>query len=59
MTATITMIVFGTVILVSNITTYLLNSRCKTIRMCGCIDCDRDVLDQDHLQKQSKNNTQL
>ena len=38
--------------IISNVTTYFLNSRCKHIQLCGsCVKCEREVLDQDHLQK--------
>ena len=57
MSSTITIAIFGAVMILSNITTFFLNSRCKHIQICGtCIKCERDVLDQDHLQKSNNNN---
>jgi len=56
MSSTLTIAIFGVVMIVSNVTTYFLNSRCKYIQLCGnFVRCERDVLDQDHLQKSNEN----
>ena len=34
---------------------YLVHSRCSRIKCC-CIECDREVLDQDNEQKAENNN---
>jgi len=58
MSSTLTIAIFGVVMIISNVTTYFLNSRCKHIQLCGqCVKCEREVLDQDHLQ--SANNTNI
>ena len=54
-----TLIIMGVMVLSGNIIQYLLHSRCKTIKCGDCCVIERDVVNEDKIEKDTIKQTEM